>query len=224
MEMLQCVRELKYVFDEEATETNRWNLEALQYLYISGDPRDFQTLAAAVEAAYWAWLMYPRKDDCPVDAWLFQELRGHNVPILRYVCEHMDPAFAQRTLESTARALAARVDDRRRWASKLWDEGLDWPLVLYLGRKLGAALPEALAQAKATRTERAVALAGVFWKARKQLCAEESRVLHREMAVGEGIRKTIRSLHGWMALWDVLARVPKELQEGIAVEAHLIIL
>jgi hypothetical protein len=228
VEMLRYVRELGCMFDERTTKTaaGRGDLEALRYLHESGPPWDSRTLVAAVEANSLPCLEYAHVHGCPQEdnrGWRHHVLRTHSLPVLRYVCEHMDAAFASRMMEDTARALATTEDGRPCWwASLRWSEDLDWPLVLYLGRKLGAGLPEVLAKAKATRTERAAALAGVFWKARKLLCAEETRVLQSETEIGR--RKISRRLHGRMALWDALARVPKELQERIAVEAHLIIL
>jgi hypothetical protein len=65
-----------------------------------------------------------------------------------------------------------------------WEESVDWLLVQYFGRKLGAALLGPLADAVAIRTEWAVALAWVFTKA-SLLCAQETRLLHKEAAGGE---------------------------------------
>jgi hypothetical protein len=150
------------------------------------------------------------------------------------VCEHMDPAFAANTLNATAASLGRKVSRLPPWPSeRSGDTDIDWPLVLFVGRKLGAALPRVLAEAIATRKERAAALAGVFWKAGKQLCAEKIRLLHgegetrlldEEAAVGEENSKITHEDAERMGMWDAMGRVPKELQQRIAVEAHLIIL
>jgi hypothetical protein len=155
--MLQYVRELGCVFDEQTTVTaaERGDLKALRYLHMNGVPWNFMTLVAAVEADSLPCLEYAHMHGCPQNintSWFCRVLRAHSLPVLRYVCEHMDAPFASRMLEDTARNLATTEDGCRRRASKQWFKGLDWPLVLYLGRKLGAALPDVLAEAKATRT------------------------------------------------------------------------
>jgi hypothetical protein len=228
VEMLQYVRELGCVFDERTTEAAAtWaDLEALQYLHVNGAPWNSCTLAAAVEVDSLPCLEYAHTHGCPHDDvkhWVFLSVRPCSLPVLRYVCEHLNPAFAAQVLYWTSNVLSCQVTILRRVSEPL-DEGLDWPLVLYLGRKLGADLPEALAEAKATRTERAAALAGIFLKAGKQLRAEETRLLHREAAGGEENSIITKADAEWMALWDAMARVPKELQERIAVEAELIML
>jgi hypothetical protein len=234
VEMLKYVQELGCVFGGEITEAaaEQGDLEALRYLHMTGAPWDFRTLVAALMADSLPCLQYAHMHGCPQEvpeARRCRVLRAPSLPVLRYVCEHMDATFASRMLEGTASALAETVD-RRRGASELRAEGLDWPLVLYLGRKLGSALPEALAEAKATQTERALALAGVFWKAGKQLRVEEMKLLHRKAAGGEDenqmckMRKITYADAERMALWDAMARVPKELQERIAAEAELIML
>jgi hypothetical protein len=227
VDMLQFVRALGCVFDEETTEAAAvWgNLEVLRYLHINGALWNYRTLAAAVEADSLPCLEYAHTHGCPqVDLkyWTFRSMRAISVPVLRYVCEHLDPVFAKEALNHTANVLSDQME-RRRWASQPWDEGLDWPLVLYLARKLGSDLPDALVEAKATRTEQAVALAGVFWKAGRQLRAKEMRLLHREAAGGEEGGIITPADAERMALWDAMARVPTELQELIAVEAELII-
>jgi hypothetical protein len=229
MEVLRYVWELGGVFDEWATETaaRQGDLEALQYLHMNGAPWDSGTLSAAVMADSLPCLQYAHMHACPQEvhvAWGFHQLQARSLPVLRHVCEHMDPAFASKTLEYTAKVLADEVIRYR-------GRGRGWLVIhgastvaLYLGRKLGAGLPEALAEAKATLTERAVALAGVFKKAEKQLRAEETRLLHREAAGGEEGGIITPADAERMALWDAMARVPKELQELIAVKAHLIML
>jgi hypothetical protein len=84
---------------------------------------------------------------------------------------------------------------------------VDWQMVqvvLYLARKLKHGLPHPLGELVAARRERAAALAGVFFKA------------------GRMARKRSPSPSG--ALWDAVGRLPSELQERIASQAHLILL
>jgi hypothetical protein len=231
--MLQYVQELGCVFNARTVgaAARRGDLEALRYLHGIGTPWNSWTLAAAVQADSLPCLVYAHTHCCPQNdqgKWFFYSSRACSLPVLRYVCDHMDPAFAAKVVDWTSDVLSHQIEWRR-WASKPWEEGLDWPLVLYLGRKLGPALPAVLAEAKATQAERAAALAGVFWKAKKQLYAEGTKLLHREAAGGEENkqvckrRKITCAVAERMTLWDAMARVPKELQECIAVEAHLII-
>jgi hypothetical protein len=49
-------------------------------------------------------------------------------------------------------------------------------------------------------------------------------LLHTEAARGEANSNVMHADAEQMATWDAMHRVPKELQERIAVEAHLIIL
>jgi hypothetical protein len=139
--------------------------------------------------------------------------------VLRYVCEHMDPTWAAGVLERTAGALARRAERNQSSVP-------DWQMVLYVGRKLGAATPEALARAVAARKERAVALAWVFRKA-GLLVKEEERMLLVERAEGDGVtvnkrREKPPADARQLALWEVMASVPDELRKVIAFEAHLI--
>jgi hypothetical protein len=218
VEMLQYVRELGCVFDEKTTEAAASNgdFEVLRYLHMSGAPWDSRTLAAAVDADSLPCLEYAHTHGCPQEVGAddeFEEGDAKSLPVLRYVCEHMDPVYAAKTLEVTASTLDFKLVSG--WPQELWGKPLDWSLVLYLGRKLGPALPESVANAVATQKERAAAFAGVFFKARKQLHADETRLLHRGPAGDAHAER--------LALWDAMARVPKELQERIALEAHLII-
>jgi hypothetical protein len=234
VEMLQYVRELGCVFNASTATIAacQGNLEALRYLHMCGAPWDCKTLFAAVQGGSLPCLEYAHMHGCPqeveVDP-MFHICAAPSLPVLRYVCEHMDSAFTAKVLEVAASDLNSKVCHWRfGWGVWILDNergiGLDWPLVLYVGRKLGAALPEGLAEAIATQKQRAAALAGVFWKASKLLCAEKTRLLYREAAVGEGNSKVTQADAERMATWDAMARVPKELQERIAVEAHLIIL
>jgi hypothetical protein len=229
MEMLQYVRELGCVFDERTTSAaaNQGNLEALRYLHMTGVPWKSCTLVAAVRANSLACLAYAHMHGCPQEGlqeyWRFHDAQTRSLPILRYVCEHFDPALAARVLEDTADYLSHHVVFLRR-VYEQWENGVDWPLVLYLGKKQGVVLPKALADARATWMERAAALAGVFWKAKKQLCAEETRLLRMEVARGEGSSKITHADAERRALWDAMAQLPKELQELIAMKAEIIVL
>jgi hypothetical protein len=233
VEMLQYMQELGCVLNENmaAWAASYGNLEALRYLYMSGAPWDSDTLVAALWADCLPCLEYAHMHGCPQEDEAIRELTkiAPSLPVLRYVCEHMDPAFAAKVLKCAAVTLSG---SRPYWEPiELWENQLDWPVVLYLGRKLGAALPEALAEAMASRKERTAALAGVFWKAGKWQRAEEARLLHREVAGkwqrtsgGEECSEITHADAERMAMWEAMARVPKELRERIAVEAHLIIL
>jgi hypothetical protein len=239
VEMLQYVQELGWMFNGETTATaaSIGDLEALRYLHKSGAPWDSKTLAATLRTGSLPCLEYAHMHGCPQedeenwehwDYWENVVEVAPSLPVLRYVCEHMDPAFAATALKYVAVTLAETRPDQN---PELWESQLDWPVVLYLGRKLGTALPEPLAEARANQQERAAALAGVFWKADKWQRAEEARLLHREAAGkrqrtsgGEENREITDADAEQTATWDAMARVPKELRERIAVEAHLIIL
>jgi hypothetical protein len=172
-------------------------------------------------------LEYAHMHGCPQEEWSWiRTYVANSLPVLRYVCEHMDPAFAARTLKDTVNKLNLQIHSLSRRASELsGGQELDWPLVLYVGRrKLGAGLPKDLTEAIAGQKERAAALAGVFWKAGRQLRAEETKLLHRETARGQVNSRVMHADAERIAMWDAMGRVPKELQERIAVEAHLIFL
>jgi hypothetical protein len=231
VEMLKYVRELGCVFDEKATEAAayRGDLEVLRYLHMIEAPWDFRTPGAAVLADSLPCLEYAHMHGCPqefkqVSPGRFHVFRPDSLPVLQYVCEHMDPEFRSRILKHMIIYLVGRLDSRRYFPTEPWDEGLDWPMVLYLVRKLGLASPKILTEARARHMERAAALAGVFWKAGKQLRAEETRLRPREAASGEEDGIITQGDAERMAMWAATARVPKELLERIAVEAHLILL
>eukprot|EP00884_Botryococcus_braunii_P005287 jgi/Botrbrau1/1475/Bobra.178_3s0031.1 len=118
--------------------------------------------------------------------------------VLQHVCDHMGPAWAIPLLESAAQKLAHWVveDGGRR------SHDVKWQMVLYLGRKLKRGLPAPLGELVVVRRERAAALAGVFFKAGR---------------LSQG-----RSHPRLLALWGAMARLPSELRERIASQAHLI--
>jgi hypothetical protein len=136
----------------------------------------------------------------------------------------MDPAWAGNImLENTTRAVAFHLNYMWLWNS--WEEEarVDWQLPLFLGRKLGLALPEFLATARAVRMERAAALAGIFWKAGQDQHADMMGSLLREPVVGEENIEITHADAERMATWGSMVGVPRELRERIAVAAHLII-
>jgi hypothetical protein len=104
----------------------------------------------------------------------------------------------------------------------LWEAERDWQLTMYLGRKLGAALPEPLAQAVAIRKKRAAAFACVFWKAGRY--AADPSLVHSEVGGEDENSQTRPAAAERMATWDVMSWLPEELREHIALEAHLFIL
>jgi hypothetical protein len=232
VEMLQYVQELGCVLDDEGATwaaAAKGDLEALRYLRMSGVEWDLATLPTALRADSLPCLEYAHMHGCPQapeDLWE-DDLGGvvPSLPVLRYACEQMDPAFAANSLKYTAFKLE---EECGHWGP---ENQPDWPVVLYLGRKLGTALPKALAEAITSRKERARALAGAFWKADKWQRAEEARLLHRE-AAGKRQRTSGGEENGevghedaeQMATWEAMARVPKELRERIAGEANLITL
>jgi hypothetical protein len=224
VEMLKYVRELGCVFDTETTEAAalRGDLEALRYAHTCGAPWDVRTLAAAVRGDSLACLEYAHTHGCPqedVEGGPSHRVQARSLPVLRYVCEHMCPPWAGRKMENTARGLAGQLESGKPLQSVRVESRVDWQWALYLGRKMGPALPEALAEARAVRMERAAALAGVFWRA-----GAETRLRHREAAVGEENNEIPHADAERMATWEAMAGVPKELRERIAAEAHLLVL
>jgi hypothetical protein len=226
VKMLQYLRELGAVFNARTTRAvaERGDLEALRFLQECGAPWDFQTIVAAVAAGSLSCLEYAHKHGCPTRPTTgVQEPRwgpsdsANNLAVLQYMCKQMDPTWAAAVLKRTASTLAS-------WADM--DLISDWQIVLFVERKLGAATPEALARVVAARKQRAATLAWVFRKAGLLVKEEESRgLLERGEADGVHVNKRRKKSHrnaGQLALWEVMDRVPKELQEVIAVKANLI--
>jgi hypothetical protein len=120
-----------------------------------------------------------------------------SLPVLRYVHEHMDPAFARTVLSATAHAL----DDRAR-RSKLPYEETDGQMVLYLERHLGRRLPPSLRALAASRRERRVAFAQALYRAKRQAAQHPHHPSHM--------------------LWSAMEALPSELRMRIAVEAELV--
>jgi hypothetical protein len=241
VEMMQYVREeLGCVFNARTTEAAayRGDLEALQYAHTSGAPWDFKTLTAAVRGASVACLEYAHTNGCPQDVEddPSDPIKTRSLPILRYVSEHMDPAFASKLLENTAKDIACELSPACPWKSVRADKRVDWQVVMYLGRKLGPALPKTLEEAVATRKDRATTLAWVFWKAGKQQCAGGTSSALVRKGVSDPCSKKMKYASGeensqstpvdaeQMALWQAMAEMPNVLRERIAVEAHLLML
>eukprot|EP00884_Botryococcus_braunii_P021882 jgi/Botrbrau1/8378/Bobra.0237s0001.1 len=138
---------------------------------------------------------------CPY--WM--ETYSPSLEVLQYVCDHMGPTWSDRLLKATAQKLAVQATEVKDGEDTA--RHVDWEMVqvvLYLARKLKDGLPHPLGELVAARRERAAALAGVFFKA------------------GRMARKRGRSPS--RALWDALGRLPSELRERIASQAHLILL
>lgn len=128
----------------------------------------------------------------------FGRMPARSLAVLRYVYDHMGSAWAAPLLEATAQVLASWVtQDPTSWSSRV-----DWMMVLYLTRKLQHGLPAPLGDLAAARREAVAALAGVFFTAGR--LAQE------------------RSHPRLMAKWGAMARLPTELREQIAFQAHLI--
>jgi hypothetical protein len=225
VEMLRYVRELGGVLDGRTTRAaaRQGDLEALRFAHACGARWNSRTIAAAVEAGSLPCLEYAHTHGCPTDhdyALAEAPHCANGLAVLRYVCEHMDPTWAAKVLERTARAIVRLARVKVAFL-------LDWQLVLFLGRKLGAAMPEALAEAVAARKERAAALAGVFWKAEQQTREEERRLLLGKVKVdgvhGKKRRKSTHADVRRVAVCEAMAKLPVELRERIALEAHLII-
>eukprot|EP00884_Botryococcus_braunii_P013827 jgi/Botrbrau1/22445/Bobra.0091s0047.1 len=217
VDVLRYVLELGAPFSVQATNAAAGDglLAVLQYMLENGAPWD----ASTFEQAIWPGVSVPclrcllqhaRTAGCPEryqrpsEGAFARRRRPHkfqqipSLEVLQYVFNHMGPAWADPLLESTARDLAYWV--QRKSARKAWE--VDWQCVLYLARKLKTSLPHPLGELVAVRRERAAALAGAFFKA------------------GKLARESSHPRSG--ALWGSMARLPEELRERIAVQAHLI--
>ncbi len=122
---------------------------------------------------------------------------GPTLEVLRYVCKHMGPAWADPLLASTAQWLEQKTLHGRLDCAK------HWQMVLYLGRKLKDGLPHRLGEMVAVRRERSAALAGVFFQA------------------GQLAQESGHSPSG--ALCAAMGRLPSELRRCIAFQAHLVL-
>lgn len=137
--------------------------------------------------------------------------------MLQYLVQHMDPTWARRMLMKIASVLERKLPgcmDAARTGVPLFRNkadhdsdvevyGVHWPAIILLARHLGDELPTGLAKIAAVRSKRARALAGVVYQAGK--VAKEGQP------------------HPSLSTWAALARLPPDLRERIACEAHLAI-
>lgn len=127
-----------------------------------------------------------------------------SLPVLQYACEHMGPTWKAGVLRAPADMLAHKISRARA------GEEMDWQMAVYTVQsplKLTGMtlrdLPAPVAEAVMVRRERAVALAGTFFKA--------GRLADTEAA------------HPWAPAWGSMARLPAELRERIAFMSHLVV-
>jgi hypothetical protein len=186
--------------------------EMLRYALESGAPWDLRTYEAAIASDSLECLKCaheferkvplgqtggtnPKFDARPLCA--SESPVARSLPVLLYVHEHMDAAFAREVLCGTAQALA----DRAR-SSKSPHDDTDWPMLLYIERHLGHPLPHSLRALAASRRKRRVAFVGALFRA-KQLAAECPH-------------------HPSHALWSAMEALPSELRIRIACQAELV--
>eukprot|EP00884_Botryococcus_braunii_P011704 jgi/Botrbrau1/20534/Bobra.145_2s0083.1 len=213
-EMLQLVHRLGVTLDSDVTEcaARAGQAGALRYALQHGVPLSMKTFGAAVEGGSVECLKcafehglavgfpadYHQPTSNPFLPWKFP-YRGMATPslrVLRYVCEVMRPPWVQHVLIHAAIFLArSRVKEGR-------DAWKMHPMPLYLAKRMESRLPWPLDELVRVRRERARALAGVFYTARK---------LVRAGAPSPSL-----------ALWGAIERLPLVLRERIAFEAHLI--
>eukprot|EP00884_Botryococcus_braunii_P021156 jgi/Botrbrau1/7724/Bobra.0159s0156.1 len=144
--------------------------------------------------SYWSGTL---KSYCPVN--------GLNPDILKYIASDVAPNMSCPILTWLAQGFAG---------SPTWLHGphgincvvqvVDWWTVLFLARHLRQdAMPEPLRGMVASRSERAAALAGVCWRAGR--LAESNQP------------------SPFLPLWRAIGKLPGELRERIAFEAHLVV-
>eukprot|EP00884_Botryococcus_braunii_P006170 jgi/Botrbrau1/15554/Bobra.0273s0006.1 len=204
-EMLRLVHELGGTLDSEAAE---WAAEAgqagaLQYALQHGAPLSMRTFGGAVEGGSVECLKCAFEHGLAVglptdyhrpSEYLFLS-PGSVTPsfrMLRYVCEVMRPAWVQLFLEHDSLLELQMLERGKHW----------WMMRLYMAKRMEGPLPWPLDKLVRMRRQRAGALAGVFYKAKK---------LAQAGAPSPSL-----------ALWGAMDRVPLELRERIAFEAHLI--
>eukprot|EP00884_Botryococcus_braunii_P002729 jgi/Botrbrau1/12457/Bobra.0169s0005.1 len=244
VELLRCLQLMGVPFhpDTAAHAAAAGRHESLHYALDNGALWDHRIITNAIISGSLECLKCAHLHACKVggrDAVkaLLQEAWVHpapNVAVLRYVCEHFDADWAQKVVSATAEAIAANISGAQMWMGQAWcwaeylhhdhgrgarslsksrylwrdssaraQEQVDWKLVLYVVRTLATPLPAVLEAAVAPRKARAAAFAGVLYRARR---------LPREGRPVEVAR-----------LWDALARLPSELSQRIAAEAHLVL-
>eukprot|EP00884_Botryococcus_braunii_P021783 jgi/Botrbrau1/8289/Bobra.0251s0018.2 len=206
LEMLQLVHELGGTLDSGTAwcAAGAGQAGALRYALRHGAPLDDDTLGTAMKAGSVECLEcvfqhciavgFPANYHQP-PSHLFSPREGVTPCFrkLRYVCEAMRPAWVQQFLTHAAGSLARS----KKKGGKDW-----WKMCLYVAKRMEGPLPRPLDELVRVRRERAGALAGVFYKAKK---------LAQAGAPSPSL-----------ALWRAMDRVPLELRERIAFEAHLI--
>eukprot|EP00884_Botryococcus_braunii_P021786 jgi/Botrbrau1/8291/Bobra.0251s0019.1 len=204
--MLQLVHELGGTLDRETAWWAAYGGQAgaLRYALRHGAPLDDDTLGAAMmrgsveclECVFEHGLAvgFPAGYRQP-PSHFFSPICGVTpcFRMLRYVCEVMRPAWVQQFLTHAAGSLGLSESKGRK-------DG--WKMCLYMAKRMEGPLRQPLDELVRVRRQRAGALAGDFYKAKKLTPAGGPSP--------------------WLALWGAIDRVPSELRERIAFEAHLI--
>eukprot|EP00884_Botryococcus_braunii_P008602 jgi/Botrbrau1/17743/Bobra.0127s0008.1 len=205
-EMLKFVHGLGGTLNSEVAEcaASAGQVGALRYALEQGAPLSMGTFGAAMDrgsveclkCAFEHGLTFGFPADYeqpPSNPFSQHAVVPPSFRMLRYVCEVMCPSWVQQLLSYAAGAL---VNTR-------WKAGKDgWKMCLYLSKQMEGPLPRPLDELVRVRGERARALAGVFYQAKKLSQA------------GPPCPS--------LALWGAMDRVPLELRERIAFQAHLI--
>eukprot|EP00884_Botryococcus_braunii_P015655 jgi/Botrbrau1/2773/Bobra.0164s0050.1 len=210
-EMLRDVHSFGGTLDGETAKraAHAGQVGALQYALQHGAPLSMRTLEAAIEGVSLECLKcafeHGRAVGLPAASshgssyprltwWRFTPCVIPFFQVLRYVCEVLRPAWAQQLLFEVAKSFLCLM---------LWEREKDgWKIFLYMAQKMEGPLPLLLDELVPVRRERARALAGVFHKAKKLVQAGAPSPS--------------------LALWGAMDKVPLELRERIAFEAHLI--
>eukprot|EP00884_Botryococcus_braunii_P006169 jgi/Botrbrau1/15553/Bobra.0273s0005.1 len=181
---------------------------ALRYALQHGAPLSMRTIGAAVEGGSVECLRcvhehalivgfpaaYSHPRGLPLAGCEYFTL---SFKVLRYVCEVMRPAWVHKVLSHSASSLANSDSQGGR-------DG--WKMRLYTAKRMEGPLPRPLDELVRVRRERARALGGVFYKAKRLARAGPRR----------------RSPSPSLGLWRAMDRLPPELRERIAFEAHLV--
>jgi hypothetical protein len=144
-EMLRVVRELEAPFNHFTTRAaiHAGQPGALRYALADGAPWNADTIRAAIAADSLECLQCVHEHACMVgfpEGWPGPAGRGRrrqrppkarSLPLLEYICEHMDPEWAQQVLMSTSAALALQVRN-----ADVAEDVIDWKLLRYVERKL----------------------------------------------------------------------------------------
>lgn len=150
--------------------------------------------------------------------WCWVGGQNWDLEMLRYVVQHMDAQWATCMLSKVATSLEGRYSVSSSAADRgtpliycgEWHEESDietreiqWPVLIFLARKLGDQLPKGLAEMAAVRSERVQALAGVIYKAGR-------------LSNGGQPHPSLRT-------WRAMSRLSADVWERIACEAHIAI-